>query len=508
MSLPIGWADAALKDIVAINPANPDVVPTDDTMVSFVPMASVEALTGRLDPSKQRPWREVRKGFSKFQEGDVVVAKITPSMENGKAAIAHGLANELGAGTTELHVLRPRQGIEPRFLLHYVLQESFRRQARARMTGTAGQLRVPTAFLEEQRVPLPPTAEQVRLVATLDSMLSRLDAATGILEAAQRKLKSYRASLLKAAIEGRLVPTEATLARTEGRSYEPAGMLLGRIRKERCRYREDAALARAKANGKAPTQSERLASSSAPNSVDDSALPMLPEGWTWAPLETLCSAIVDCPHSTPVWTDSGRVCVRTTEFRPGYLDLTTARFVSDESYAQRIARLRPQPGDILYSREGGILGLACQIPVGVDLCLGQRMMLLRAADGLGRYIMHVLNSPWIVRIVRRLTGGSASPHLNVRDVKRFPVPLPPLSEAARIVDQLEWALSIADGTERQAEADRGRLMRLRQSILMSAFDGKLVGQDPAEEPAEALLTRIRAGGATGTKTRRLRRLKA
>ena len=108
MRLPCGWADAALSEIVEINPANPDAVPSDDTLVSFVPMALVEELSGRLDPRTHRRWRDVKKGFSRFQEGDVVIAKITPSMENGKGAIARGLANGVGAGTTELHVLRLR----------------------------------------------------------------------------------------------------------------------------------------------------------------------------------------------------------------------------------------------------------------------------------------------------------------------------------------------------------------------------------------------------------------
>jgi type I restriction enzyme S subunit len=187
--------------------------------------------------------------------------------------------------------------------------------------------------------------------------------------------------------------------------------------------------------------------------------------------------------------------------------------VSDETYMQRIARLRPEPGDILYSREGGILGIACQIPSGVDLCLGQRMMLLRAAPGLGRYVMHVLNSPSTLGRVRRLTGGSASPHLNVRDVKQFPVPLPPISEVERIAECLEDRLSVADASERQVISDRARLIRLRQSILRWAFEGRLVDQDPNDEPADVLLSRIRAERVAAAplaipKAKRARTLKA
>src|SRR6266480_7320775 len=147
--LPAGWTIAALRDVSTINPPNPAIVPADDTPVSFVPMAAVEELSGRMNVSTIRAWADVKNGFTHFQDGDVVFAKITPSMENGKTAIADRLFNGVAAGTTEFHVFRPQSGVTGRYLLHYLLQETFRRRARARMTGTAGQLRVPTQFLEE-----------------------------------------------------------------------------------------------------------------------------------------------------------------------------------------------------------------------------------------------------------------------------------------------------------------------------------------------------------------------
>ena len=106
----------------------------------------------------------------------------------------------------------------------------------------------------------------------------------------------------------------------------------------------------------------------------------LPKDWKWVPVRDLCEMIVDCPHTTPRWTEVGEICVRTTQFKPGKLDLSTPRYVSIETYNERIARLRPEPNDVLYSREGGILGVACQIPPRVRLCLGQRMMLMRTRE--------------------------------------------------------------------------------------------------------------------------------
>ena len=96
----------------------------------------------------------------------------------------------------------------------------------------------------------------------------------------------------------------------------------------------------------------------------------IPTGWLLQPLTEVASAVVDCPHSTPKWTTEGKICVRTNQFRPGRLDLSEVRFVSESTYLERIQRLEPVENDILYSREGGILGVACRVPANVQLCLG------------------------------------------------------------------------------------------------------------------------------------------
>jgi len=209
-----------------------------------------------------------------------------------------------------------------------------------------------------------------------------------------------------------------------------------------------------------------------PATPDLKNLPTLPEDWAWGTTEQIAAAIVDCPHSTPKWTTKGRICVRTTEFRPGLLHLSEVRFVSDQSFRERIARLEPQPGDILYSREGGILGIACRVPEDVSLCLGQRMMLIRPSRNvLSRFIMDWLNSPAILDRVKGLTSGSASPHLNVGEIRQFPIPVPPPNEQLRIVAEVERRLSVVEELESVVTANLQRATRLRQSILQKAFTG-------------------------------------
>jgi type I restriction enzyme S subunit len=192
------------------------------------------------------------------------------------------------------------------------------------------------------------------------------------------------------------------------------------------------------------------------------------------------------------------MCVRTTEFRPGRLDLREVRYVSEETYAERTERLVPQEGDILYSREGGILGIACMVPPGVELCLGQRMMLVRAdIDVVPAFIMHVLNSSLTLGRVRDLTGGSASPHLNVRDIKHFPVPLPPLDEQGKAVDTVNHLLYLADIIEARVKRAEARVEQTAQAVLAKAFRGELVPQDPADEPAAATLARVHSAELPG-----------
>lgn len=211
------------------------------------------------------------------------------------------------------------------------------------------------------------------------------------------------------------------------------------------------------------------------------------------PLKQLCAHIVDCPHSTPKWTDNGKLCLRTTNFRKGYLNLNEKNFVSVDTFNQRIQRLKPEKNDVLYSREGAILGLACLVPDNVELCLGQRMMLMRTNKHmLPRFLMHYLNSPQIETIVKRKTGGTASPHINVGDVKMFEIPTPSIDKQSAIISEIESRLSVCDKLEQIVDENLLKAAALRQSILKKAFAGQLVPQDPSDEPAEKLLERIRA----------------
>lgn len=173
MTLPKGWAEATIAEITTINPKHPNDADRSQS-VSFVPMPAVDEHLGAITGATDRPLEEIWTGYTHFADGDVIFAKITPCMENGKAAVASGLTNGLACGSTEFYVLRSQDGIDCHYLWRFLRQDWFRAEAEKHMSGAVGQRRVPRLYLEEYSLPLPPAAEQRRIVAKLDALTARI----------------------------------------------------------------------------------------------------------------------------------------------------------------------------------------------------------------------------------------------------------------------------------------------------------------------------------------------
>jgi type I restriction enzyme S subunit len=172
--LPKGWEWVRLGMIGVINPRNA----SDDSIIAgFVPMALIEDGYSGRHSFEQRKWEEIKNGFTHIANGDIGMAKITPCFENAKSCVFKELPNGIGAGTTELHVFRNSFGsLNSDFLLYYLKNPAFISVAASKMTGSAGQKRVPTAFFSENPFPLPPLNEQLRIVAKIDELMARCDA--------------------------------------------------------------------------------------------------------------------------------------------------------------------------------------------------------------------------------------------------------------------------------------------------------------------------------------------
>ena len=163
------WPTKPLGEVCSINPklAGSDA-PRLDAQVTFVPMAAVDEVSGTIARPERRRYSEVAKGYTPFTVNDVLFAKITPCMQNGKAAVASDLCGGFGFGSTEFHVLRSTGSVLPRWVFAFIRQPVFRSAAQASFTGSAGQQRVPSDFLKTFPIPVPPLAEQERLVRLLD----------------------------------------------------------------------------------------------------------------------------------------------------------------------------------------------------------------------------------------------------------------------------------------------------------------------------------------------------
>ncbi|ASY58297.1 restriction endonuclease subunit S [Sinorhizobium sp. CCBAU 05631] len=197
MTLPRGWASATIGDVTAINPKHS--VDTDGSQsVSFVPMPAVDEHLGAIVDRIDKTLDEIWTGYTHFADGDVIFAKITPCMENGKAAVASGLTNGLACGSTEFYVFRPEDGVDASYLWRFLRQNSFRAEAEKHMTGAVGQRRVPRSYLENHGLPLPPWAEQRRIVAKLDSLTARIARARAELDRVPVLASKLRSAALSA----------------------------------------------------------------------------------------------------------------------------------------------------------------------------------------------------------------------------------------------------------------------------------------------------------------------
>lgn len=207
------WEEKNLGDVCTVNPKKIDAKNLDDNLeVSFVPMAAVSDVLGEIVNHEVKNLQDVRTGFTNFSKGDVIFAKITPCMENGKSAIVGPLVNDIGYGSTEFYVLRCKEELNNKYLYHMVRNTTFRAEAKAVMTGAVGQQRVPKTFLQEYQLSLPTLSEQHEIVRLIDDLLARERAAQQATEQALASIELMKKSILARAFRGELGTNKASEA--------------------------------------------------------------------------------------------------------------------------------------------------------------------------------------------------------------------------------------------------------------------------------------------------------
>ena len=343
------------------------------------------------------------------------------------------------------------------------------------------------------RVRVAPLNEQDRIVAKIEVLFSDLDAGVAALERAKANLKRYRAAVLKAAVLKAAVEGKLTEQwRAENPDVEPASELLQRILAERRKRWEEDQLTKYEAKDKEPPKGwkDKYKEPAEPN-VD--GLPELPVGWCWVTADQLTDETRAITYGVvklgkPV--NGGIPTLRSSNVRPLRLDLDYVKPISPD-IAGKYRRTVLQGGELLVTVRGTLGGIAT-VP---ESCVGYNVsrevaMLALLEPRLGPALTIFIGSRTIQNWIMRNTRGIAYTGINIQTLKELPLPLAPIDELHRLVDLVHPQLSLTEQAEVDIEKALRRSSRLRQSILKRAFEGKLVPQDPNDEPASVLLERI------------------
>ena len=383
------------------------------------------------------------------------------------------------AGADGIKVIRPQEMYHPKLFYYFARAISLPDKGYARHFQ----------FLEKAPIPLPPLPEQHRIVAKIEELFTKLDAGINELHKVQSQLKRYRQSVLKAAFEGKL--TEAWQAAHQD-EIEPASILLERILKKRREKWEAGQLKQMRAKGKIPKDDKWKGKYKEPVAPDTSNLPELPNGWRWT---TVGSIGLVASGQTPKGINDLNLEGEIPFYKISDMNkLGSEKFMRAAEIAldnDEIARLRihvREQGTVIFPKRGGAIAtnkkriLSC--PSAYDLNLMGVLPYIVPTDFFYQWLLSI--------DLAALSDGSNVPQLNHKDIDPLPFPLPPLPEQQAIASEVEFRFSIADEVERNITVELKRAEQLRQSILKKAFSGRLVPQNPNDEPASVLLERIKA----------------
>ncbi len=430
--LPQNWVIVKVEDVIELNPRNNC---DDSTEVGFVPLQLLGVRFRDRHAFDRRTWAEIKNGYTHFANGDVLLARITPSFENGKAGIVRDLPNGLGSGSTEYFVCRPLAGIViPEYLLAYFKTERFLIDGQHLMIGASGHKRVPKKYLLNSEIPLAPLNEQKRIVDKLDSLLARVDACRDRLDRVSLILKRFRQSVLSAATSGLL--TDENWLQNEG--DETTILCLSQVIKQ------------------------------------------LKTGPFGSALHRSDYVLNGIPVINPMHINAGSI-------------VPTSEMTISEEKAEKLQEYLLRAGDIILARRG-VMGRCAVVGIKEQgwLC-GSGSMIIRTTDRiLPEYLQIVLSSREIVNVLEANAVGSTMVNLNQRILLDLEIPVPSIAIQESITRQVRDLFSSVDSIEFLHHNAYDRIERLIPELLDKAFRGELVPQNPNDEPASVLIERIQA----------------
>ena len=395
--LPEGWEWCRLGEICEINPKNKL---DDELEVAFIPMPFISDGFSNTHTFEVEKWKDIKKGYTHFQNGDIGVAKITPCFENRKSVIFNNLKNGVGAGTTELYILRNNKILSlNKYIFWFVKTQSFIDKGTESFTGAVGQQRISREFIENTLIPLPPLAEQHRIVEKIEQLFALVDTIETHKEQLKSDVKQAKIQVLNYAIAGKLTHQDP--------NDEPAEELLKRI-------------------GKTTT------------TAPDTPYEKLPKGWAWCRLGEVANiSMGQSPKGETVTRNSNGI-----EFHQGKIYFT-------DKYINKSPFFTSEP---TKTTSNSVL-LCVRAPVGEvnlvnrEICIGRGLC---AIEPLGNISIDFCFF-WLILLkdyFNENSTGSTFSSISGEIIRNAFIPLPPLAEQHRIVEKIETFFASFDQIEK------------------------------------------------------------
>ena len=431
--VPENWCWVRLGDVLQINPRSKV---EDEMPVSFIPMTLLEDGYSNKFSFEERLWKDVKSGFTHFANNDVVVAKITPCFQNRKSAVMTNLINGFGAGTTELHVLRPINNlVYSKYILCLVKTEYFIGDGVLSMTGTAGQQRVGKGYIQNLLCPLPPRSEQLRIVNRVEELLPEVQKLCADEEKLNDLQKSFpkkmKNSLLQSAIQGKLTDQ----LESDGDAHD----LVAEIQEEKTRLIKEKKIKKEK---------------DLPEITVDEIPFDIPNNWCWVRLGEVCQYIQRgrSPKYSPI--EKYPVVAQKCNQWDGF-HIEKAQFIQPESVTSYSEERLLRDEDLMWNSTGlGTLGRMAvyedsKNPYGFAVADSHVTVVRTFKERvLPDYVFSYIIGPYIQSIVENISSGSTKQkELSTDTVTKLPIPLPPLAEQHRIIERLDQLLPLCDALE-------------------------------------------------------------
>ena len=433
------WLMVQLGDVCEVNPKKSEI--KDKSLkASFVPMAELNENNMDFNPKETRIIKEIFNSYTYFKDNDVLLAKITPCFENGKAGIAKNLKNKIGFGSTEFTVLRSNNGILPQFIYYQISNDVFRKEGVNHMTGTSGHKRVPVSFVAKYKIPLAPLPEQKEIVQKIENIFKLIDLSEKELKSAKEKLKVYRQAILKKAFEGKLLSKKELDICKQKKDWKSVSKLLKDI---------------------------NLNASTSPHKTR--------KDWLMVQLGDVAKVVSGQSPKSKYYNDDEKGL----PFYQGKKEFKEIYLGCPVKWTTNITKVAIT-NDILIS---------VRAPVGPVNITKQKICIGR---GLSAIRVKKINQMFMFYFLRgnqnKITGGSGSVFNSIdqKSIKEIQIPLVLLPEQKAIVQKIENIFSYCDKLSSEIEQNLENIKLLRQSVLKKAFSGTFLNKRELEKCKKSL----------------------